>query len=189
MPVVAVAEGATFELTHKPGTLRTLEAPASFLLGRWENRDWRNVPGPFYGAGTDTCWSGREFAPDHITYEDDNWGEIVYRQPTNPAETFALLTGMWSDPFSGFGSDGHTHWTMQLIREWWSDRARLAAWIDKAASAFSSDAGRDQDAAHSLRDYEAYLNNGLETYLVEYAFWLDNGRPATPDEPRPSLTR
>ncbi|MFD4353032.1 ferredoxin [Nocardia sp. NPDC058518] len=185
MPVVAVAEGATFDNSK---TTR-LEAPATFLLGRWENKDWRNVPGPFYGAGTDTCWSGRCYAPDHITYEDDTYGEIVYRQPTNPAETFALLTGMWSDPFSGFGGDGDAHWTLPLIREWWSDRARLTDWIDKALRGFTSDGNPEQDAAQSLRDYESHLSNGLETYLVEYAFWVDNGRPAARNETRPSLNR
>lgn len=37
--VVAVSEGATFDNSK---TTR-FEAPTAFLLGHWENRDWRNV--------------------------------------------------------------------------------------------------------------------------------------------------
>jgi hypothetical protein len=29
------------------------------LGGTWEDRNWRNVPGPLYGAMTDNCWVGR----------------------------------------------------------------------------------------------------------------------------------
>jgi hypothetical protein len=39
--------------------------------GRWEERNWRNVPGPFYGAMTDNCWIGRLHAPRHVLYGDD----------------------------------------------------------------------------------------------------------------------
>ncbi|MGA5817126.1 hypothetical protein ACPC54_04595 [Kitasatospora sp. NPDC094028] len=36
--------------------------------GRWEDRLWLNVPGPFYGGGTDNCWTGRLSAPRHVLY-------------------------------------------------------------------------------------------------------------------------
>ncbi|MCX4683452.1 hypothetical protein OG401_03880 [Kitasatospora purpeofusca] len=46
----------------------------------WTNRDWRNVPGPFYTAGTDNCFTGRRCAPEHVAYEDEYCTEFVYRQ-------------------------------------------------------------------------------------------------------------
>jgi hypothetical protein len=40
-------------------------------MGRWEERSWLNVPGPFYGAETDTCATGRRAAPSNVLYTVD----------------------------------------------------------------------------------------------------------------------
>ncbi|MFD3594103.1 ferredoxin [Nocardia sp. NPDC058640] len=180
IPVIAASEGATYDNTRD----FLMEAPASFLLGKWANRDWRNVPGPFYGAGTDNCLTGRFTAPAHIVYDDDYY-EVIYRQPGNPRETYVLLEAMRQDPYSCYAADGDKHWTLPLIRDWWADRGRLAEWINQAIA--SQPTGEHEEDFRGLHAYDTYLTNGLETYLVEYAFWLDNGRPATPDEARPSL--
>jgi hypothetical protein len=57
--------------------------------GVWSERNWRNPPGPFYGAMTDNCWVGRASAPRHILYGDDieYEQEFLYRQPKNIGET------------------------------------------------------------------------------------------------------
>ncbi|WP_432835726.1 hypothetical protein [Dactylosporangium sp. CA-092794] len=39
--------------------------------GKWEERSWRNVLGPFYGGMTDNCWVGRFHVPRHVLYGDD----------------------------------------------------------------------------------------------------------------------
>ncbi|MBC9718950.1 hypothetical protein H9Y04_41130 [Streptomyces sp. TRM66268-LWL] len=52
--------------------------------GRWEDRLWLNVPGPVYGAETDTCATGRLEAPRHIHYGGPYFTEYVYRQPQSP---------------------------------------------------------------------------------------------------------
>ncbi|QES59084.1 hypothetical protein DEJ51_20650 [Streptomyces venezuelae] len=43
------------------------------LGGRWEDRNWRNVPGPFYAGATDEMALGRLDAPhrDFIAHIDD----------------------------------------------------------------------------------------------------------------------
>ncbi|MGW6819450.1 hypothetical protein [Streptomyces sp. NPDC055005] len=66
-------------------------------------RNWRNVPGPFHGADTDTCWSGRMAAPDHVLYDDETGQEFVYRRPRNAVEVDRLLFAAWTDPSSGYG--------------------------------------------------------------------------------------
>ncbi|MEU7607606.1 hypothetical protein, partial [Streptomyces sp. NPDC041003] len=110
--------------------------PAAEFRGRWWNprperwaeRDWRNVPGPFYGAGTDTCWMGRLIAPAHVLY-DDEWGaEFVYRQPRDTAQALALLGAVAQDPMVGYACDGDDHWTPELIRDWWRERGRVREW-------------------------------------------------------------
>ncbi|MFI8311072.1 hypothetical protein ACIGBK_10650 [Streptomyces microflavus] len=54
--------------------------------GRWADRQWLNVPGPFYGADTDNCGSGRIFAPALVLYEGEHFTEYVWRQPRTAAE-------------------------------------------------------------------------------------------------------
>ncbi|WP_174567668.1 ferredoxin [Nocardia altamirensis] len=108
-----------------------LGEPHTYLRGQWEEREWRNIPGPLYGANTDSCWVGRLVAPNHVTYEEDWGSEVVFRQPSNPHETHQVLSAARSDPYFAYACDGDHHWTLELIREWWAGRARLTEWLDK----------------------------------------------------------
>ncbi|WP_327307121.1 hypothetical protein OG730_29760 [Streptomyces sp. NBC_01298] len=91
----------------------------------WARRDWRNVPGPFYGAGTDTCWVGREVAPAHVLHNDDSGDEFVYRQPRDAQETYRVIAAAFQDPMAGYQCDGDERWTPELVRQWWSERGRV----------------------------------------------------------------
>ena len=42
--------------------------PERSFGGRWEDRLWQNVPGPFYTGMSDNCWTGRLHAPRHVLY-------------------------------------------------------------------------------------------------------------------------
>ncbi|MFJ9365867.1 ferredoxin [Nocardia sp. NPDC101769] len=165
-----------------------LGPPGDYLRGEWAERDWRNVPGPFYGAGTDSCWAGRLVAPEHIVYEDDFGSEVVFRQPRNVRETQLVLTAAASDPFCAYAYDGDDHWTLELIRRWWAERARLTEWIDRVDHAWSASEREDErENAQGLRTYRRYVNDGLETYLREYGFWLEHRRAPKPAEILPDL--
>jgi len=172
------------------GQERLLGPASAYLRGEWADRDWRNVPGPFYGAQTDSCWMGREVAPEHVVYEDQCGSEVVYRQPRNASEVQLVLTAAWHDPFGGYAADGDEHWTLDLVREWWSDRGRLAAWIDGLQRRWSaSERADERDNAAGLRDFARYLEGQLEQDLRDYGFWLDNRRRPRPDETLPHLGR
>jgi hypothetical protein len=41
--------------------------------GTWEERNWRNAPGPFYGGMTDNCWIGRQHAPVSVPVGAARW--------------------------------------------------------------------------------------------------------------------
>ncbi|MER5487701.1 ferredoxin [Streptomyces sp. NPDC002812] len=155
---------------------------------RWSERDWRNVPGPFYGAGTDTCWMGRLIAPDNVLYDDDWGAEFVYRQPRNPEETLAVLGAAAQDPMVGYARDGDGHWTPELVRGWWGDRARVREWaaaLDRKWSV-SSRSG-EREAAGGARAYVAHIDGDLAGYLRGYLFWLEEHRPARPGGALPVL--
>lgn len=165
-----------------------LPDPASYLLGKWAERNWRNVPGPIYGALTDTCWVGRAAAPEHISYENEHGREFLYRQPRSRPEVLRVLAGAWGDPYSGWAVDGDEHWTPELVGDWWRDRARVREWIERDLRVWSVSA-RDQEreAARGLADYAAYLDGDLGTHLRGYVFWLREHRAPRPGETLPAL--
>ncbi|WP_344483449.1 ferredoxin [Nonomuraea monospora] len=157
--------------------MRELPRPETYLLGRWEERNWRNVPGPFYGAATDTCWSGRAIAPAHVLYDDEGGQEFIYRQPLTEPEAHQVLLAAWSDPMSGYARDGDEHWTAASVREWWRERRRLLEWIDQATAKWSVSTRADErEAVTGLRDYAAYMAGALPLDLRRYLFGLDQGR-------------
>jgi hypothetical protein len=188
-PMPTVAASADLTVANYPEGERWLGPPEAYLRGQWADRDWRNVPGAFYAAGTDSCWMGRDIAPRHVVYEDDSGSEIVYRQPTSASEVQLVLTAAWNDPFGAYAADGDEHWTIELIREWWAERGRLATWIAGLQRRWSaSERADERDNAAGLHDFAQYLDNGLESDLREYGFWLDNRRPPQPHESLPHLS-
>ncbi|MDW5330861.1 ferredoxin [Plantactinospora sp. KLBMP9567] len=189
-PMPTVAASADLEVVNYPGGDRRLGPPEAYLRGRWADRDWRNVPGPFYGARTDSCWVGRDIAPDLVIYEDEYGGEIVYRQPRNAREVQLVLTAAWNDPWAAYAADGDEHWTLDLVRDWWADRHRLVAWIDDVRRRWSvSERGDERDNAVGLGEFAQFIDDGLRDYLRSYGFWLDNRRLPRPDESLPDLSQ
>ncbi|MFD8075701.1 ferredoxin [Streptomyces sp. NPDC059718] len=180
------------------------EPDREVFTGVWADRNWRNVPGPFYGAATDSMATGRLDAPRHIAYDDDLGGgfgtEFVFRQPVDEAETEALVAAARLELYSGYGWDGDEHWTPDLVRAWWRDRGRVREWAVAIAADWGADAHPGwgdnaalryrphyQDAIRGHRDFVAYLDDGLETYLRGYVLWLDLRRPRRRWEALPRL--
>ncbi|WP_171166384.1 ferredoxin [Streptomyces sp. I05A-00742] len=156
--------------------------------GRWEDRLWLNVPGPFYGGETDTCWTGRLHAPRHVLYGGRHLSEYVYRQPRTPAETAALVEAAGDDPFLGYGCDGDSRWTPETVREWWRDRGRVAQYLSDHRSQWEeSDVAAGQGVAAAVRDFKAYLDGELAADLRIYLFRLAEGRPPASGDRLPEL--
>jgi hypothetical protein len=158
--------------------------------GVWAERNWRNVPGPFYGAMTDNCWVGRHCAPGHILYGDDVGyeQEFLYRQPRTADELRNVLDGMRQDPWAGWARDGDSRWTADLVREWWQNRSLVREWIAETHNVWvGSDRDDEREAATGLMDYLAYLDNGLAADLRAYIHFLDHGCAPTANDPLPTL--
>jgi len=164
--------------------------------GVWAERNWRNVPGPFYGAATDSMALGCSEAPGHIVFDDDFGGgfgrEFIYRQPVNVGEVEAVVNVASIETYSGYGWDGDDHWSADEVRDWWRDRERVRVWAVELATDWGSDPypkylGHYRDAANALRDYVAYIDNGLRDYLRGYMFWLNEHREPDDGETLPQL--
>ncbi|MGW7582364.1 ferredoxin [Kitasatospora sp. NPDC054768] len=156
--------------------------------GRWEDRLWLNVPGPFYGGETDTCWTGRLSAPAHVLYGGEYLSEYVYRQPRTPADTAMLVEAADNDPFLGYGCDGDSRWTPETVREWWRNRSQVVQYLSDQRSKWDEgDAWAGQGIAAAVRDFELYIAGDLATDLRIYLYWLEERRSPTPVDRLPAL--
>ncbi|MFJ6581192.1 ferredoxin [Streptomyces sp. NPDC091368] len=146
--------------------------------GRWSDRKWLNVPGPFYGADTDNCGAGRIHAPGLVLYEADHFTEYVYRQPRTREELRHLVDAAEAEAFSGYGYDGDTHWTSETVREWWRDRGRVQEYLaNRLADWETDDAKAGQGVAAAAVAYADYIDGELAAHLRAYLFWLEERRP------------
>jgi hypothetical protein len=156
---------------------------------QWDQKNWRNVPGPFYTAETDTCLTGREEAPNNVLY-DEMGQEFIFRQPRSPEEVYQLVAAAYVDPFIGYGCDGNDHWTSQDIREWWRRRDELLNWIlgqlrNPESESRTHENYIEQNQLKALRDFEQYFATGLHHYLRAYVFFLENRRIPQESDPLP----
>lgn len=143
--------------------------------GKFEERNPFNIPGPFYGAQTDTCETGPLEAPANVMLDEEGQ-EFVFRQPTNAAEIRQIIGAARCDPFSGYGADGDQQWTLRLIREWWSGLGGRTSQFAKLALM-----NKNIDPWLSLSTAQA------EDYLRRYAFFVDNQRAPVLTDPLPDL--
>ncbi|MCC3768937.1 ferredoxin [Streptomyces sp. UNOC14_S4] len=174
-------------LYFDPLTILGEESRTAFR-GRWEDRNRLDVPGPFYGGGTDTCWTGRLHAPRHVLYGGPHLTEYVYRQPRTPTETARLAEAAAEDPFQGYGCDGDARWTPATVREWWHDRGHVTRYLSGMRSEWEAmDAARSQGLAAAARDFAAYLAGDLAQDLRVYLYWLEERRSPGPDDRLPEL--
>lgn len=157
--------------------------------GNFTERHALNVPGPFYGAETDTCCCGPLEAPASVLF-DDQGIEFVWRQPRDDNETFALTQAADSDPFRGYGFDGDQHWTTELVRYWWRDRAERVPAVAAAAAAPGVMA-HDELNARVARVFATWLDylEGPEIMqdLRRYLYRLEVGRYPTQGQTLPEL--
>lgn len=143
--------------------------------GKFEERNPFNIPGPFYGAQTDTCETGPLEAPENVML-DGNGQEFVFRQPTTTEELRHVIGAARCDPLSGFGADGDQHWSLRLIREWWRGMNSRMAQIAKLGV---TNKGTDQ--------WLSYSTSQAESYLRCYAFFVVNRRLPAPTDLLPDV--
>jgi hypothetical protein len=167
------------------------EPPSEWFAGVWSERHRFNVPGPFYGAETDTCCCGPLEAPDNVLV-DDLGMEFIWRQPQDPAQLTQVISAAWCDPFSGYGWDGDAYWTTEAIRDWWADRGEISEWVDRQLrdrTLTSSAYSQDRATTASLRQFRSYFSTSLDSDLREYLFFVEEHRSASDGELLPLLTR
>jgi hypothetical protein len=153
--------------------------------GKWEQKNWLNVPGPFYGAETDTCGNGPVEAPDNVLMDLEGQ-EFVYRQPRNWDELRNMMAVALTEPIEGYGVDGNLHWTSDLVRKWWRRREEIIEYSSKVKQDWlthepwyhSNDSGWIADAHNqAIQGWQSYLSSSiLPHYLRTYIYYLEERR-------------
>ena len=166
---------ATAVVSPEPGWMPVTALVGQFFQPAFGKRNPLNIPGPFYGAETDTCETGTAEAPRNVLL-DHSGQEFVFTQPTGEAELRDILSAAICECFVGYGADGDDHWTLELIREWWRSRLDLLALSLQA-----------RGLPQSKRRWERILSGEGEAYLRSYAFFVDTRRLPTETDALPEI--
>ena len=140
-----------------------------------------NLPGPFYGAETDTCLTGPNEAPKNVLI-DRNGQEFVFKQPANRDELRQVIGAALCECFLGYGTDGDDNWNLTLIREWWRTRNELLEFKNELVFLVQE---------HGLKtdpnEWEKFLTTEAEDYLRVYAFFVEEGRIPSDSDVLPEI--
>ena len=138
---------------------------AQYFPAKFTEKNPRNIPGPIYGAETDTCGTGAQEAPDNVLL-DKNGQEFVFRQASNPKEFRDLVSAALCECFNGYGADGDAHWRLSTIRDWWQTRGEM----------LNEGVGHEWCKPESVESWKRALQGDAAGYLRVYAFFVENGR-------------
>jgi hypothetical protein len=166
---------ATAVASPEPGWMPVTALVGQFFQPAFGKRNPLNIPGPFYGAETDTCETGTAEAPNNVLL-DRSGQEFVFTQPRGEDELRDIISAAICECFVGYGADGDDHWTLALIREWWGSRLDLLARSSQGTG-----------LPESKRRWERILSGEGETYLREYAFFVETRRLPTETDALPEI--
>jgi hypothetical protein len=149
---------------------------AQFFPAKFSQINPLNLPGPIYGAETDTCCTGPQEAPNNVLL-DKNGQEFVFRQASNPDDFRDLVSAAICECFEGYGADGDSHWRLSTIREWWRRRVDM----------LHEQIGEEWCDPKSIEQWKRGLQGDAEGYLKVYAFFVENGRVPTDGDILPDI--
>lgn len=132
----------------------------------WQEIGFLNFPGPFYTGESDSCGTGIREAPANVIF-DEYCHEHVMIQPRNRQELTQLLGAGAVEVFSSYYCDGNMHWTVPLVKEWWSNRGEIMEHL-KNEELISMNCYQEIRYAH-------YLAHFAELDLRKYCFFLEHG--------------
>jgi hypothetical protein len=155
--------------------LRLTALGDDFFHPAFDKRNPLNLPGPFYGAETDTCETGAAEAPNNVLM-DRHGQEFVFKQPANEEELRDIISAALCECFCGYGADGNDHWTLSLIRDWWKSRHDLLANV-----------GEVSGSPESISLWQRLLSGEGRDYLRAYAFLMEEGRVPSGTEALPEV--
>ena len=149
--------------------------------GDFNEVNWLNTPGPIYTTYTDNCGTGQVEAMNNVG-GDENYHEVIFKQPSDRRELQETLTAAAVDPLGGYYFDGNQNWTTDLIIEWWQksnerinyilncyeDELNLPAILDRPLY------GPREPIPQNYKSWLDFYQKGMKEYLEWYILKLRN---------------
>ncbi|SFM85365.1 hypothetical protein SAMN05428949_1048 [Chitinophaga sp. YR627] len=146
----------------------------AFARGGFQEIHWLNTPGPIYTTFTDNCGTGQPEAI-HNVGGDEDYREIIFKQPVTKEELIATTIAGLIDPFSAYFIDGSQHWNKDNIFEWWSkSKERIQYIIDR----YDDELNLPEEPHISKWDFGGeiryyHLFGPSKPIPENYKYWLD----------------
>lgn len=133
----------------------------------WQKKNPFNFPGQFYAGESDTCGTGFPEAPANVMF-DGYYCEYIFKQPQTYAELICVIDAAAVEVLESYSCNGNDHWTIDLCRQWWGERASLIEQLNHP-EVKRINGGHEQLYIH-------YLSSTAEKDLRNYCYFLDNGK-------------
>lgn len=134
---------------------------------------WLNTPGPIYTVCTDNCGTGPDVAKNNVGF-DEEYREVVFKQPFTSIELKDILTAASIDPFNDYYIDGNQQWTKELIIAWWLKSNERIDYILDRYHAEINGRGKWDATPESFRSWLNFYQHGMKEYLEWYILELGN---------------
>lgn len=149
--------------------------------GDFKEVNWLNTPGPVYTTYTDNCGTGQVEAMNNVGGDED-YHEVIFKQPLNMLELTETLTAAAIDPFGAYYFDGNQNWTINLIIEWWrKSNERVNYILDRYQDELNLLAilnrpfyGPSEPIPENYKNWLGFYQKGMREYLEWYILKLSN---------------
>lgn len=138
------------------------EDPVYLSTGAFQDIHWLNTPGPLYTSFTDNCGTGPDVAVSNVGV-DENFREVIFKQPVNRKEVKESLIAAAIDPFGAYHSDGNENWNPFNILQWWNKSEERVNYI----------LDRYKIGLNLPTDHQKGLNIPVDPVCKNYRNWLD----------------
>ena len=149
---------------------------AQLFPAKFSEKNPLNIPGPIYGAATDTCCTGPQEAPENVLL-DKSGQEFLFKQASNAGEFRDLVSAARCECFEGYGADGDAYWRLSTIRDWWGTREDM----------LREGIGEKWCKPESCEKWKRALQGNAMGYLRVYAYFVENDRIPVDGDVLPDL--
>jgi len=126
------------------------------------NINWLNTPGPIYTTTTDNIGTGQVAAIQNVGGDED-YREIVFKQPFTLQELKDVIAAASSDPFGSYYFGGNSKWNKKNVAKWWQKSDERLSYIIE----------RYKEELHLPDPLERTLYGPRQAMPENYKYWLD----------------
>jgi len=156
-------EELLFSKTFDSAKLAAFASTPYFIqTNDFKNINWLNTPGPIYTTITDNIGTG-QVAAIHNVGGDEDYREIIFKQPFTLQELNDILAAASFDPLDSYYFGGNLKWNKKNIAEWWKKSNERVSYIIE----------RYKEELHLPDPLYRPLYGPRQAMPENYKYWLD----------------